>query len=233
MISNLASPWGRTLLIALTVLAAAQPAGAASGEKARINAARAQADATLAEQEAECRKRFVVTSCLIEARQQHRAVVEPLREELIRLDERQRRQRALDRAERLRARSEAAAGGATAADAAGSQSAESAPRSLIRPKLRSVEPVRQETSPAAPEPSAAPAPEPVVAAPPRPPTGAPVKPMDPAQFKASEERIREAEARREAVLRRNAERDAKKPPAAPLPIPATAPAAQPGAGATR
>ncbi|MDL2336635.1 MAG: hypothetical protein QFE16_02220 [Pseudomonadota bacterium] len=46
-------------------------------------------------------------------------------------------------------------------------------------------------------------------------------------MKQSSDRMQEIEARRDSVLKRNAERAAKKPPSAPLPVPPSASAPQP------
>ena len=67
-----------------------------SEDRKRIAEARAQADAALAAQEAECKTRFAVTPCLLDAREQHRAIVDPLRRDQLTLDERERQQRAAE-----------------------------------------------------------------------------------------------------------------------------------------
>lgn len=208
-----------------------------ASEKARINKARAEADANLAAQEAECRQRFVVNACLNEARQQHRAVVGPLKEELLVIDEKQRKQRAADRADRIRAKTESTSGVASApvpsaaASAPAVETPRSASRPLIRPRLRSSGPSGD--TPLAAMPAAVPVPasassgvaEVMAADPVRSPKR--LTPMpSPNALKESTDRARDIEARRESVLKRNAERAAKKPPSAPLPVPA-APASQP------
>jgi hypothetical protein len=213
----------------------AQPAMASdSSDKARINKAKAEADATLAAQEAECRQRFVVNACLIEARKQHRAVVGPLKEELLVIDERQRKQRAADRAERIRAKSEPASGAHdVSASAAGASqppvaSPRSAARSSIRPRLRSFGPDSAST-PIAEMPAALPQPasaatgvgEVMTAESVR--TRKRMTPMPkPNALKESTDRARAIEERRDSVLKRNAEKAAKKAPSAPLPVPAAA-----------
>jgi hypothetical protein len=50
---------------------------------------------------------------------------------------------------------------------------------------------------------------------------------DPNAMKQSSDRMQEIEARRDSVLKRNAERAVKKPPSAPLPVPPSASAPQP------
>ena len=231
--------WGkRGLVILLLAVMSNQTAWSSdSSEKVRINKAKAEADEILAAQEAECRQRFVVNSCLIEARRQHRAVVQPLREELILLDEKQRKQRAADRSDRIRAKTESASGAldvaprpAAGASVPGLAASRPAPRPLIRPRLRSLGP--ESESPLADMPAALPEP-------PSPTAGAQSAPGDtqrarkrltpmpnPNALKASTDRAREIEERRDRVLKRNAERAAKKPPAASLPAPGPASSAR-------
>ncbi len=229
----------RSLAIALLAICQTTWASDAS-DKARINKARAEADATLAAQEAECRQRFVVNACLIEARRQHRSVVEPLREELILIDERQRKQRAADRADRVRAKTESAATGMADTPAVSAAPAASAltpsassRRPLVRAKIRSIAPesdelpagiAASETEEAIDKPSDSSG---AVTEPSRAPKRL-TPPPDPNALQKSTERLREIEARRDSVLKRNAERAARKPPSAPLPVPGSPAASQPG-----
>ena len=193
-------------------------------DRKRIAEARAQADAELASQEAECQTRFAVTPCLLDAREKHRDVVDPLRRDQLTLDERERRQRAADRREHLNRKAAAAREAASAAAAASAPEVSDTgtrttkPLLPIRPRLRSAaasgpEPAAETASAAANEPPPAkvrrahsakrltPAPDPTAA-------------------QRAEDRVRQADERRARVLERNAERNAKKPPAAPLPVPA-------------
>lgn len=219
-------------------------AGPFDADRARIARERAQADAALAQAEAQCMQRFVVNSCLNEARQTHRAAVEPLRQESMLLDERERKQRAADRLDQVRAKSLAAqaraassASSAPPIPAAGETDSSGMPG--VRPKLRGssaapAAPVAADaasaTADAAPPPaidsgaSAVPS-----ASPPEKRTKSASKRLtpapDPAAQQASEKRIAEARAHREKIERRNAERDAKRPPAKGLPVPESASAA--------
>ena len=218
--------------LAMALLAVSQLAGAAeNSDKARINQARAEADAALAAQEAECHKRFAVNSCLNEARRQHRSVVGPLREALLLQDEKQRKQRAVDRAERIRAKAESTSGATAAptpsetASAPAIESRHSTPRPLIRPRLRSTGPTGD--TPLADMPVSTPEPadpstgvaDVLATDPARTPKRH--KPMpDPSAMQHSSDRLHEIEARRDSVLKRNAERAASKPPSAPLLVPA-------------
>lgn len=211
-------------LWALALLSIGQLAWAAdSSDKARINQARAQADAKLAAQEAECQQRFAVTDCVLAAREQHRAVVGPLRRDLLALDERERKQRAAERLERLRDKAESARNAASAPVGSAAPSTASEPVTTvapIRPRLRLPEsagasqPGAEAAAPAASAPTASrPARQPAKRLTPAP---------DPNAAQRAADREREAEAHRASVLKRNAERSAKKPPAAPLPVPGAA-----------
>ena len=211
---------------------------AATDDKKRVQQARAQADADLAAQEALCRQRFAVTPCLLDAREQHRAIVGPLQRDQFMIDERERQQRAADRLRRLDRKAQTARLAASAAEAASAPLAsDSEPlttksASPIRHRLRSpasgadaagVAAVTADTA-SAPlsEPPSGPSPH---ARSPKRLTPAP----DPSAVQRAEDRVREAEERRARVLARNAERSAKKPPAASLPVPgASAPASSPG-----
>lgn len=90
-------------------LAAARSAFAASAdeeraERIRIEAERSQVQATYAQREQECRRHFVVTSCLDQAQRERRRALEALRKQLEVLDEAQRKQRAAQRMEEIEAR---------------------------------------------------------------------------------------------------------------------------------
>ncbi len=218
--------------LAMALLAISHVAGGAeNSDKARINEVRAEADAVLVAQEAECHQRFAVNSCLLEARRQHRSVVGPLREELLLLDEKQRKQRAVDRAERIRAKAESSSGAtvaptpSVAASAPAIAAPHSAPGPLIRPRLRSIGPTGDMPSAdmPVPIPDAASTSTGVADVMATDPARTPKrhKPMpDPSAMEHSSDRLREIEARRNSVLKRNAERAALKPPSAPLPVPA-------------
>lgn len=195
-----------------------------AADRARITQARAEADAVLATKQAECRQRFAVNDCLLEVRKEHRAVVDPLRKELLLLDDKQRKQRAADRTERIRAKTEAQNEAGSVAQPAASGTAsfgapEAFPRATIRPKIRSMGPSASASEPAAPAETAAPVALPASAEPDVPVTRKVVK-TQPTGEGYQTLRVRQAEARRQSVLQKNAERDAKKPPAKPLPVPA-------------
>jgi hypothetical protein len=188
-----------------------------ASERERINKAKSQADAKLAQKELECQERFAVTDCVLAARKEHRSVVEPLRKESLALDDKERKQRAAERTERLRAKAESASAAAST-NAAASSDAPS-----VRPKIRSAEAASasQLGASGVTMPAASSVMPPLIQK-----TDKPITPKAQAPQPGSEDyqtlRVRQAEERRAAVLKKNAERDASKPPAKPLPVPGTA-----------
>jgi hypothetical protein len=189
-------------LLALGVAALDARAADAAAERVRIRAERAQAEQRYAAAERECRARFVVTSCVEAAQVQRRDTLTRLRNEELVLDQAERRQRAAERAAGIRDK----------------QSREPAPRAVPRAaaaaQAASEPPARLHLrSHGAPERSHRLSPE-----------------AESRNRAAYEAREREAEVRREAIERRNAERQAKsKKPSLPLPLPPTAA----GSAATR
>ena len=177
------------VLFALLAAAAAEPPAA---ERARIRAERAQAERRYAEAERDCRTRFVVTSCVEDAREQRRQTLTRLRAEELVLDRAERQQRAAERAAAIR----------------GKQSRDDVPR---KPRLIDVPALA----------ASAPPPRLRLRPPPAPRGGATTTPEARQRAAAAyEERQRAAQAHREAVERRNAERQAKaKKPSQPLPLP--------------
>lgn len=215
-------------MLALFMLAASQLTwAAASADKKRVAAARAQADADLAAQEAECQQRFAVTPCILEAREKHRAIVEPLRRDELVIDERERKQRGADRLEHLKRKAEAAREAASAAAAAPTTSAPDSGPTTGAPALPIRSRLRSPSASSPPEAGAASTVEqtPEEAQTRRAHASKRLGPApDPRAVQRAEARVKQAEERRARVLSRNAERDAKNPPAAPLPVP-EAPAA--------
>lgn len=219
--------------LAAVMLAVCQLAHATvAQDRKRIAEARAQADAALAAQEVECQTRFAVTPCLLDAREKHRGIVDPLRRDQLTLDERERQQRATDRRAHLSRKADAAreaasvAAAASAPDVADAGARTTKPLLPIRPRLRSAAASGPQVTG---ETASAPVSEP-------PPTKVRrahaakrlTRAPDPNAAQRAEDRVRQAEERRARVLARNAERAAKKPPAAPLPVPgASASAATP------
>jgi hypothetical protein len=201
-----------------------------AAERARLNQLKAQADARLAEKQLECRDRFAVNDCLLDLRKEHRAVVDPIRKQLMVLDDKDRKRRAAERLERTRNKVETQAAAASAAQAAaGSTPAVARPAgagasstSLVLPKIRSAASGNGSVAADAASaglPAASSVMPPAVQKVDKPITPKAATPQ-PGSEGYHSLRAREAEARREAVLKKNAERDSKKPPAQPLPTPA-------------
>ena len=221
--------WFRSSLMTASVLCVVMAHGTAwasdASERERINKAKSQADAKLAQKELECQERFAVTDCVLAARKEHRSVVEPLRKESLALDDKERKQRAAERTERLRTKVESASAAASANAAAASGSEVPS----VRPKIRSAEAASasQPGASGVTMPAASSVMPPVILK-----TDKPITPKAQAPQPGSEDyqtlRVRQAEERRAAVLKKNAERDATKPRAKPLPVPGTA---TPGASA--
>ena len=84
--------------------AAAQAMDAASerAERDRIKTERDRAEAAYVTRERECREKFVVTSCIEQARRDRRQTLERLRQQQEVLDEAQRKQRAAQRVDDIR-----------------------------------------------------------------------------------------------------------------------------------
>ncbi len=217
------NPWFRSSLMTASALCVAMAHGTAwasdASERERINKAKSQADAKLSQKELECQERFAVTDCVLAARKEHRSVVEPLRKESLALDDKERKQRAAERTERLRTKAESASAAASANAAAASGS----DLPSVRPKIRSAEAASasQSGASAVNMPAASSVMPPLILK-----TDKPITPKAQAPQPGSEDyqtlRVRQAEERRAAVLKKNAERDASKPPAKPLPVPGTA-----------
>jgi hypothetical protein len=217
------NPWFRSSLMTASALCVAMAHGTAwasdASERERINKAKSQADAKLAQKELECQERFAVTDCVLAARKEHRSVVEPLRKESLALDDKERKQRAAERTERLRTKAESASAAASANAAAASGS----DLPSVRPKIRSTEAASasQFGASGVSMPAASSVMPPLIQK-----TDKPITPKTQAPQPGSEDyqtlRVRQAEERRAAVLKKNAERDASKPPAKPLPVPGTA-----------
>jgi hypothetical protein len=187
--------------LVFAALACAAPAWAlADAERDRIASERAAANARLADQERECETRFLVAPCLEDARRAHRDRTAKLRQEQLQLDEARRRETAATRRKAIAERVEAQQGRA-------SESASGPPGVRVR---RAPEPVPVAPSDTLPLPHA-------------PALSASQAQRNTEKFEA---RSRAAQAHREAVARRNAERSAQGKAVAPLPVPSGASAAR-------
>ena len=195
------------LLVLLAGLLAAQRAAAVDPpgdqvERERIKSERAQVEAAFARRERACREHFVVTSCLDDARRDRREAMERLRQQQQVLDEAQRKQRAAQRMDDIRAK--------VAEEDAKRREATTHERRPDKPLA---------------DPSALPAPASQAARAASAESAHRTTASEARQrIAAQEQRLEEARRHREDVDRQNAERAKGKPPAQPLPVP-SAPAA--------
>lgn len=219
---------GRAVVAVLALLGVAPGAWAAdsvpdeAAERARIAAERRAVEARFDAAQADCRQRFVVNECLVAARAERRAQLADLQRQQLVLDDARRRARAAERQqaiqERLReldardaapltprARQAAAsapgaarpgAGAASSGAAAASGAGAASGRAAVAAPRRAA--AASSTAPGAAEAAAA-------------------ARRHEADY---QRRQREAQAHRDAVDARNRRRDAVKPPAATLPLPA-------------
>jgi hypothetical protein len=214
---------GKSVAISLSVVFAggAAAAGADEAERARLGAERSAIEARFAERERECRDRFVVMSCIEDARRERRQKLDALRVRQLQLDEARRRQRTADRQAELaeKAADDARREQERAARAASAPAARGASRGLETPH----EPRGEDAADRAASPR--PARERPV-----PKAGGPKKPEPRESAAARREREersrtdyaarqREAAEHRREVLDKAAERLKNRAPAAPLPVP--------------
>ena len=209
------------LALTLALAAPARAATADDAERHRIAEERAAIEARHAARERECRERFVVTSCIDDAKVERRHGLDALRARQLKLDEERRRARTAERSAELAAK---------AADEARREQ-ERAARAASAPAPREPRPLEpRHKTPASGAASSAAHDRP----------GAPVgglgkKPgasETAEQRRAREERHRasfetrqqQAEEHRREALEKAAQRQKARPPAAPLPVPASVPA---------
>ena len=194
-------------LFVLGCLAGASQA-AEPTERARLSAERAAIDATRIERERDCQTRFAATRCVEEARHTYRSALAELRRQQAVIDEAERRQRASERVDKL------------ANQTARSIGSPPAPRSP-----RASEDRANPRPPAASAVLAEPAPAKLPKAPrvqaDAPGGSADARALEASRAAAFEARAKEAQAHREAVERRNAERARKAKASRPLPLPAS------------
>jgi colicin import membrane protein len=205
--------------------AAATPAQRDAEERRQITRERDAAEAKYAERERDCQQRFIVTSCLDEAKAERRQAIDKLRERQIVLDEARRHERSETRQAELqeKAAEDARRESARAGAAASSASAPAHGRPL------EAHPSASMAAGGAPHDRAHPSG-----------IGGTSPPQESATLREQHEEAsraaydaRQAEAaeHRQQALQRSAERAAEKPPAAPLPVPAPASAASAAAPA--
>ncbi len=178
-------------------------AGEADADAARIRAERVAAQSQFDSQQRECATRFAVNACMDAARKQRRDALAALKRRQIALDEAERQRRAAQRQADLRARLEA--------QSSRRREGEAAPVVSMR-KPRDA---RQAAGPAPSRPSL-------------PASSGSREQADREQRRLNQQhKLQAAQAHREAVEKRNAERATdratkRKPAAAPLPVPGAA-----------
>jgi colicin import membrane protein len=220
-------PAGAAQVPAPAASAASAPASVTAGEeRGRIVTERADVEARFASRERECRQRFIVTSCLNEAKADRRQALDRLRTRQIALDEVRRQERSEVRRAELqeKATEDARRESARAAQAAASATPGAASGAARGPPLEA-RPL--ETHPPA---AAASGPHDHARSPASSIDGKPRAPESPAlrdqQEAASrtafEARQADAAQHRQLTTERTNQRAAQKPPAAPLPVPAAA-----------
>jgi colicin import membrane protein len=194
-----------TFFVLCAAAGAAWPAAALDAaqerqERLRIQTERKQAEASHAQRERECRARFVVTTCLDEASRDRRRTLQSLRQQQQVLDEWQRKQRAAERMDAIRAKvgDEEAKDQAAAARAGRPDKPHPEAKAPVAPKAVSPEAAAAAAAQRQAQSAA-----------------------EAARHRADFEHQRdEAMAHKAAVERRNAERAAQgKAPAASLPVP--------------
>jgi colicin import membrane protein len=212
------------LLLAGAVAGAppAQAAAADDAERHRIAEERAAIEARYVARERECRDRFVVTSCVDDAKAERRHALDALRARQLKLDEEQRRARTAERSAELAAK--AADDARREQERAGRAASAAAPR-----EPRPLEPRHAPPAGPAASTSAARHDRPVAS---HAPAKKPGAGETAEQRRENEERHRasfetrqqQANQHRQEVLDKSAQRQKDRPPAAALPVPASVPA---------
>ena len=198
---------GVGLLLGLAGTAQAIDASSDAAQRKQIRAERAAGEARFRQAEAECNKRFVVSSCIAEAQADRRRTVDELRLRELTLDEAKRAADAEESARRVQAKQAEAAGRpppvARAASAPPSAAASAANGRADSDGVRARSKTADEATAAA------------------------------ARVAAQQRRAIEAEAHRQDVEKRNAERLARGKKSSPLPVPTAASVAAAASAPTR
>jgi len=212
------------LAFAFVGATAAGATAADDEERGRIAAERAAIESRYSARERECRERFVVTSCVDDARRERRHGLDALRARQIRLDEARRQERAAERRDELAAKA--------AEDAQREREREARAAQAGREPSRALEPRRESAAGDAASQPARRGPgvdRPTAkfggsAAKPAPAESAAARGQREERNRASyEARQREAAEHRREVNEKAAQRLNEHPPAKPLPVPASAP----------
>jgi colicin import membrane protein len=181
-------------LLGFALLCSAAFGVCADAEHERIAGERATVNAKLLEQERECATRFIVAACIVDARTDHREALKKLRQQELQLDEGRRRAAA-------EARGKTLADKALAQQTRASDAAPDAPRVRVRRAATHVDRAEPDAAPQLPAAKASAA------------NHGEVEQRNQEKFEA---RRNEVQAHREATERRNAQRAASGPVAAPL-----------------
>jgi hypothetical protein len=215
-----------TLLLLAGVLAipaSARAAAADDAERHRIAEERAAIEARYAARTRECRDRFIVTSCVDDAKVERRRGLDALRTRQLELDEEKRRARTAERSAELAAKA--------ADDARREQERAARAASAPAPREpRPLEPRCEKPASGAAATSAAAhdrcgAPVEGLAKKPAPKETAEQRQEREERHRASfESRQRQAEEHRQEAIDKAAQRQKARPAAAPLPVPASVPA---------
>jgi colicin import membrane protein len=201
----------KTLLTGLAFAAAccsglAQEPAEVAAERSRIAAVRAEAQARYAAEEKACYVRFAVTDCVNEARARRRDALAVVRQQELALNDAERRRRTAQRLRELEER------------AAERRQHEAQQRAKAPAEHKERQERESRAADKAAERQAREAAPPRQPAPVQRPAGPAVSPAEAARNAADHnERVQEAQARKERVLKRAAERD--KPSVKPLPVP--------------
>lgn len=204
--------WGCGVLLGCMVgLSAGVWAQPSDVERGRIQRERAAVESAFATQERVCQERFAVTACVEDAQRARRSALAELRRQATVLDEAQRKQRAERRRQVIQDN--------LAREAAEQRDATQRPvrEAPVAPGERSP-PVEREPKAARPAPHKAPDARRAAVPPPAP---AGNRAAQEARHRARfEARQRDVHAHQDEVRQRNEAAAGKRPPAAPLPVPA-------------
>ncbi|KNZ32099.1 MAG: hypothetical protein AD742_13325 [Methylibium sp. NZG] len=213
------------MLASLWCVSVAVPAqGGPAAERQRLANESAAVEARFKAQEVACQQRFAVTDCVNLAKQERRDALAPLRRQSAALDDAQRKQRAAERREAIGQKLEGAQTREREIVLRGAPAAASAPAAPLSGEATEV-PAESAATPARPIREAKP---------PKPPpspraTRTAATPASAADRRArgaeaqarAAARVQAAQERREAVEKRNAERELRGKRVSPLPVPAS------------
>lgn len=207
---------GGPLFGALSLAAAAVQAQGPADERQRLAAERAAVEARFVEREAGCQQRFAVTDCVNEAKKDRRDAMVPLLRRSAELDDAQRKQRAARQTEEVGRKLDEAQ--AREREAALREPVAARPPPAAAPAEAASAPRRDGRD--AREPKLKPPPRRLTARTPREaPTDAERRATEAAAQARIDTRKQAAQAHREAVERRNAQRAQSGKQVAPLPVP--------------